>query len=353
MRLSLLFGQQVDDLDLLQAHAHLCGHGGFHRLWLGQSFKIETFAALAALAGRGTRIRCGTAVSLTTLRTPYDAAVQARSVAHLMGEPFSVGFGIGSPAFASALQGESQQRPGTHTAAYVGRVRDLLALKDGIAGDEPLRLYPFPAPQIEVGCGVLRAAMAQKAGGVADFMATWLAPLGHISETLSARAAVGAAAADRPPPRVVSVVPLALKRGERDPRKLAFYSCGMHIRAPHYAAALRQAGLQLTDDIARDLEAIVDSQLFVYGSVESVCNEFEAYFNAGVDEVVVNLTGVALRHGQEAALTDARTIAEAWFDRERLRQDPAMNGPKPPRNDLPTSKPPWFDAAQRMSVNDR
>lgn len=71
-----------------------------------------------------------------------------------------------------------------------------------------------------------------------------------------------------------------------------------------------------TGDFAHDIQEVVDSGLYLYGSVESICDTFQEYLKSGVDEVVINLSGVAFMHGREAALTDARAIAEAWQARQ-------------------------------------
>ena len=326
MTVSLLCGQQIDDIDVLEAYAQLCGPDeGFDRLWLGQSLTIETFSALSALAGRGVRVRCGTAVSIAPLRTPYDAALQARSVAALMGEPLSVAFGIGTPQFAAMLHGGPLEKPGSYSADYVRTVRNVLA-PPGAGPDDPgVRLYPLQAPRVEVGAGVLRPRMARRAGGVAEFIVTWLAPLPHIVDTLAAEAAAGAAAAGRArPPRVVSIVQAAVARPERHPYKLAYYSCGGHLRAEHYVASLRSAGMALDGDVAHDVQEVVDSGLYVYGEVDSIVARLEEYHESGVDEVVLNLSGVAFMHGRHAALADAQAIAEAWSERQLSDRAPEL-----------------------------
>lgn len=320
MTVSLLCAQQIDDMDVLQEYAELCGPDGFDRLWLGQSLMIESFAALSALAGRGVRVRSGTAVSVAPLRTPYDAALQARSAAALMGEPLSVAFGIGTPQFATMLRGAKLEQPGSYTAEYMTTVRNALSTDDpGSTGSTGGRLYPFRTPRVEVGCGVLRPRMARLAGGAAEFIVTWLAPLPYVIDCLAVEAAAGAAARGRPGPRVVSIVQLAVAHPERHPYKLAYYSCGAHIQAAHYVASLRAAGMALTGDVAHDVQEVVHSGLYVYGSVDSICDTLEEYHHSGVDEVVLNLNGVALMHGGQAALTDARQVAEAWGERQRKR----------------------------------
>jgi len=57
MTVSIMCGQQIDDLDTLERYAELCEPAdAYDRLWVGQSLLLETFSALAALGGRGLRI---------------------------------------------------------------------------------------------------------------------------------------------------------------------------------------------------------------------------------------------------------------------------------------------------------
>ncbi len=314
MTVSLICAQQLDELRTLERYAELCGPDGYDRLWFGQSLMLETFSALAALAGSGHRVRCGTAVNVAGLRTPYDAALQARSVASLMGEPLSVSFGLGTPDFAAMLNGGPLKRPGTFSAEYVRAVSTLLNTEEGAA-----RLVPMQAPPIEVGSGVLRPGLARKAGAVADFLSTWLAPLPYITDTIMPAAAEGASGAGRPrAPRIVSIAAAAVARPERNPYKLVFATCGPHLRAAHYQAALRTAGLDVSGDVIRDVQEVAHRGLFIYGSVDTICETALDYQAAGVDEVVLNFSGTAMLHGLDAALEDARAVAAALAGQKEL-----------------------------------
>ena len=68
-------------------YARLVSDGLGARLWLGQTTHAEPHQVLAYLAGAGLRVPSGTAVTLTPLRHPYEAALQARGVALLSGRP--------------------------------------------------------------------------------------------------------------------------------------------------------------------------------------------------------------------------------------------------------------------------
>ena len=99
---------------------------GARRLWLCQSFKAETHQVMAYLAGMGHNVPLGTSVTLLPLRHPYEAALQARSLALLTGEPVVAGYGIGNPGFVAGLTGSPYASPRTAVHDYLTSVRALL-----------------------------------------------------------------------------------------------------------------------------------------------------------------------------------------------------------------------------------
>lgn len=307
-RVSVMFGQQIRDVEPLVEFARVCQTRDA-RLWLGQSFMIESHAALSAVAGRGVSVETGIGVALAPLRTAADAFTQASSVASLMGRPISVGYGMGSADFASRLLGrEFTKAPAAYMGSYVQQVQTLKQASENAPDAEG---WLPEAKSVEVGCGVLRPRMAREAGRVADFAVTWLTPPDYLASTLATGLETGAAKADRKPPRLVSVVQCALAGADRQPARLAMISCGQHIRTPHYADMLRQAGVEITGDLRSDLRSVVGSGVFAYGSASEIAEVVNSYWQIGVDEVVVNVGSVALEHGPTAALHDVEQILDA------------------------------------------
>ncbi len=307
-RVSVLFGQQVNQLEPVVEYARVCEARGM-RLWLGQSLMIETHAALAAVAGRGISIETGLSVAVAPLRSPVDAFTQARSVAKLMGRPIAAGYGMGSAKVAGQLLGREFTAPAQYMASYVEQIK---ALKQDPSNFNPDDDGPATGEHaIEVGCGVLRPRMTREAGRVADFVVSWLTPRDYLASTLLDALDTGAAAAGRARPRVVSIVQCALAGADRNPVRLASMGCGQHIRLPHYANMLQKAGIDITGSPASDLRAALRTGLFAYGSAHEIAAIVNSYFRVGVDEVVLNVGSVGLEHGNAAALNDVEEILEA------------------------------------------
>ncbi|MGL4743515.1 MAG: LLM class flavin-dependent oxidoreductase [Dermatophilaceae bacterium] len=298
-RVSVLFGQQVDDLDPLVRHGRLCAARGV-RLWLGQSMTVESHLALATLAGAGIRVDVGLGVAVAPLTTPALAWAQAASLARLTGRSVAAGYGIGSRAVAEAVLGAPLEAPARWMRRFVTELDAMRLADEGAV-----------AARIELGCGVLRPAMAREAARVADFVVTWLTPHAYLVGTVLPALADGAAVAGRPAPRLVSIVPCAVRRPGRDPVRLAAVAVGQHLRAPHYAAMLRRAGVDLNGDLGPDLRATLSTGVFVYGSAEEVAASVHAQLAAGADEVVLNVGAIGLAHGPEAAVADLDAVLDA------------------------------------------
>jgi len=310
MTVSVMHGAQLSDLGPVADVATLA-EARDRRLWLGQSFMIDSHDALSALAGRGIRPATGLAVAVAPLRTPFDAALRARSVAALTGRSMSVAYGIGTMSAAQSLLGHPLERPGSYIRDYVGDVRRLLADPADVTERIPMPLYPLDTPRVEVGCGVLRTRMARLAGQVADFAVTWLVPREHLASSILPAMERGAAETGRPRPRLVSVLQCAVARPDRVPPRLAAIACGSHLQQPHYRAMLAEAGLSLEGHPARDLRAALQAGLFAYGDPDAIAEVVDEHLRAGVDEVVLNTGAVGIEHGAAAAVADLADVLDA------------------------------------------
>ena|SRR5690625_316050 len=300
MRTSLLFPLQPRSGAEIQPYADVVKRRDAQRLWMGTSLYAETQHSLAFLAGAGYRVPVGTSVQLTPLRHPFEAAVEARSLALLTGRSVVAGFGASAPSFVSYLRGAPYERPASAVRDYIAEVRALLDGRDGA-------LPPVDHPRVELGAGVLRPGMARAAAGVADVAVTWMTPPHYVRETIAPALAEGAGAS--PPPRVATVVHAALERPGRDPADLAYNAAVGHLSQPHYADMLNRSGLEVsTGDPRSGARQLVDAGVFLYGTARRVAEGLRAYADAGVDEAVLNTGGVGLTEGAGAGAEDAAEI---------------------------------------------
>ena len=293
------------------------------RMWQGQGLTVEGHHMFAAVAAAGYQMPVGLGVSLMPMRHPFLAAVEARSVALLTGQPVVAGFGPGGRSLQRALLGRPYASPLAASREYLTIVRRLLTgLPVDHAGEYFTmhgQLPTVPARQVQLGLGVLRRGMAELAGEVADVAVTWLTPPHYVRDVLRPAVDAAAARAGRPGAcRVTVMAPVALARPHRDPVGLVLASNAGHLRAPHYQAMLRAAGIPATGtDLATDAKEVLRGSAFGYGDLDEIDALAAEYAAAGVDELCLNLVGVASAHGPQAALDDLTTMLN------RLRGVPA------------------------------
>jgi alkanesulfonate monooxygenase SsuD/methylene tetrahydromethanopterin reductase-like flavin-dependent oxidoreductase (luciferase family) len=284
-----------------------------HRLWQGQAIQLEPFQGFASVAGAGFRVPTGLGVTLMALRHPYEAINAARTLAMVTGESVVAGFGPGALSFQVGLLGAPYR-------SQLGAVREYLTIARGLLNGGFVdftgeyfscraQLPPTMTPPVELGLGVLRPGMAQLAGEIADSAITWLTPAVYLEETVRPALRRGADRAERPVPKLSAIVPVALERPDRDVSDFVLASNSMHMQAPHYLDMLKKAGI---DIVGMEREAagreMAERGAFVYGDLNSIFEQFDEYRKVGVDEIILNLTGVCNLYGVKAALNDLKTI---------------------------------------------
>lgn len=284
-----------------------------HRLWQGQGTASDPHQTFTVAAANGFRVPAGIGVTLMPFRHPFEAALQARTMAMTVGHPIVAGFGPG----AVDLQ---RRMLGAPYASQLGAVRDYVTivralLETGIVEHQgeffscDCMLPTVPGPPIEIGLGVLRPAMARLAGEVADVAITWLTPAKYLAEVVVPALRAGAEAAGRPMPKLVAMVPFALSGPDRTPAELALASNSGHMALPHYRDMLNRSGIDydFADPIGAG-NAVVDGRAFLFGEAKEVVAQLDEFREAGVDDIVLNATGVWSKFGSRVALSEIETI---------------------------------------------
>ncbi|MBZ4320395.1 LLM class flavin-dependent oxidoreductase [Streptomyces huiliensis] len=300
----------------LLPYAALTQWSDAHRLWQGQSLLNDPFHDFLHAAAAGFRVPTGTGVTLMPLRHPQQAAVQAQSLAVASGHPVVAGFGPGAMSFQKSMLGAPYGSQLGAVREYVAIMRALLEKGEadhaGTYFTCHSELPAVPRPPVEIGLGVLRPRMARLAGEIADVAITWLTPAPYVRDVVLPALRAGAEAAGRPVPRVVAIVPLALAKPDRDAVELAGVSNTGHTMLPHYADMLGRAGIETSrTDPRGNAEALVAGGAFLYGGERELVARLREYEEAGADEIVLNVTGVHMRYGQQASLGELETLLGA------------------------------------------
>ncbi|MFM2721001.1 LLM class flavin-dependent oxidoreductase [Microbacterium mcarthurae (nom. nud.)] len=295
--------------------ARLVDSGEGSRLWQGQATVTEPHQIFTELAGAGMRLSVGTGVTLMPLRHPFEAALQARSVAIATGRRMIAGFGPGAKSFQRSLRGSAYDSPLTAAAEYVQIVTALLRGGEVHTDGDYFSMHgALPSIQtagVDVGLGVLRPGMARVAGRHADAAITWLTPPDYLRDVVVPALDDGTQGRRRRP-HVVAMVPVGVRRAHHEVghgARLALAGSAAHLSLPHYRDMLRRAGIAVTGtDAAGDARRLVEGNAFLYGDAEEILTATRAYADAGVDEIVLNTTGVLTVDGPRAALADLREI---------------------------------------------
>ncbi|WP_211339567.1 LLM class flavin-dependent oxidoreductase [Nocardia mexicana] len=313
MKYSILMPFATPRAEQILPYAALTQWSRAHRLWQGQALTADPYQAFSFMAAGGFRMPVGVGVTLMPFRHPLEAALQARSAAVTMGHPIVAGFGPGGVNLQRSMLGTPYRSQLTAVREYLTIVRSLLDGETVRFGGEYFSCFAalpeFPAPPVEVGAGVLRPAMARLAGAVADVAITWLTPAAYLREVVVPEMQAGADESGRPRPRLVAMVPLALSGPHRDGVEMALASNTAHLSLPHYRDMLGRSGITVDrKDLRSGGRAIVDGGAFLYGTAKELAAMLADFGDAGVDELVLNVTGVAARFGTQTALEDLDTI---------------------------------------------
>jgi 5,10-methylenetetrahydromethanopterin reductase len=280
------------------------------RLWFGQQSSVSVLGGVGYAAGRGHRHPLGTAVTLMPTTTPFDAALDLRSLAQLSDHRVSACFSPGYPAVQTALAGRRWASPLTATREFLTAVRGLLAGGSvDVRGEYVSCTFTSPAPdvsdRVDLGLGVLRPGLARLAGELADCAVTWLASPDHLSTTLVPALQAGADDAGRARPRVVATLHAAPGVAEADAPAVVRRAIGPHLSAPHYRDMLRRDGFDIDGPVTHDhLVGALDRGLVTVGDISDILDRAADLTAAGADEVAV-----VLHHADGATRGD---IADTW-----------------------------------------
>jgi len=312
---SVLIPMVPDRVEKVTAFAALVKFSGAKALWQGQSLKIDAGETFSGLAGVGLSTPVGIGVSLMPFRHPYYLALEARSIAAAVGNSVLAGIGPGSPELQASIRGAPYESPLRATREYLAVVKGLLSGRHVTAkGKYFMCDAALPAMQtlpVTVGLGVLRPGMAGLAGEDADAAITWLAPASYLSEVIVPAMSDGAKKTGRSIPKLVVIVPVALVTGQRKPVEYVLAGSAPHLQGSHYLDMLRRAGADVKEGrLVDNAEQAIRVGAFLVGDLDEIQTGLSDYKAAGVDEVVLNLTGTYNISGSQVALEDAKTIVD-------------------------------------------
>lgn len=276
----------------------MAADAGVGAIWISQFFDVDALS-IAALIGRAVPdVPIGTAVVPIYPRHPLVVAAQALTAQAASHGRFQLGLGLGTPPLVEQAYGTQVVRPIRHAREYLTALRRVLATGDvDLRGETLTAVAPMPvvAPGAEVPPPILFASVGQQslrlAGELADGTFPYLASPATLAESIVPTISAAAAAAGRPAPRIVMVVPAVVTSDvdgvrERAAARMAFYD-----DVPAARVSMQREGAAHAHELA------------VIGDEETVAAAIARYFEAGATEVSIAYSNVGTPDEQ------ARTIA--------------------------------------------
>jgi F420-dependent oxidoreductase-like protein len=298
MRIGLMIGSdkdrsRADRLGGLITDAKTAEDDGFATFWVPQiPGYLDAMTALALVGQATERIELGTAVVPIQTRHPIAMAQQALTTQAACGGRFALGVGPSHHWIISDQLGLSYDRPAHLVRSYLEVLNAAFAGPGAVDVDNDNFSVHSPmdvtdAATIPTLLAALGPTMLRIAGEHAGGTILWMADERAIGDYVAPRINKAANDAERPPPRIVAGVPVALcATSEVDAaRGYASEILGHAEFSPNYVRLLEHG----------DAEDVGDTM--AAGDESTVLTRLRGYRDAGVTDLAIRIVGL----GGEAA----------------------------------------------------
>ena len=279
---SAINGGTIDDI---VNEARAAKEWGLHTFWSSQIFGHDALTALAIVGREVPGIELGTAVIPTYPRHPWVMAQQALSTQAVInsrgGSPLVLGIGLSHKIVVESMWGLSYAKPVRHLREYLSVLMPLLEGKPvGFQGEEyrvqgGLAANGSSRPTVVV--AALGPQMLRLTGAMADGTSTWCVGPKTLEELTIPTLRQAAADAQRPEPRVVCALPIAVTDDVDRARKVAAQVFAVYDTLPSYKTMMDREGVDGPGGIA-----IVGTEAEVRDQVRHLQSIGVTDFNAGI-----------------------------------------------------------------------
>jgi len=273
-------------VDELVRQAREAADAGASSVWFTQLFDHDAIM-VAALAGRAVpAITVGTGVVPLYPRHPLVLASQAQTAQAAAGGRFVLGVGLGVRSLLESAYGLEYPSPADY-------LRDCLTvLRQALGGEQVdyegllVGAHPQLPTYVAGGGGVplVVAAMGPRtlrvAGELADGTMPFLAGPRTLATDIVPAITRSAAAAGRPAPRVIAVVPAVVTDDAERVRDLAAVRLSCYRAIPSYQRVMAAEGVSHPVELA------------LVGDEDTVAAGIRRYFEAGATDVVITQAGL-------------------------------------------------------------
>ncbi len=238
---------------------------GFGAAWsVHFSRGVDALDVLAVAGARTSRIDLGVGIVPTYPRHPLALAQQAATTQAFCGGRLTLGVGVSHRPVIEDLHGLPYARPAAHMRDYLSVLVPLLREGSVRHKGEFYQVdggfvVPGTSP-VPVLVGALSPLMVEVAGELADGVVTWLAGPRSLGEHIVPR--LQAAARERPAPRVVAALPVAVCTDAALGRDAADKTFKRYAGLANYRRLLEREGAPSPGSLAvTGTEAEIEAQL--------------------------------------------------------------------------------------------
>jgi F420-dependent oxidoreductase-like protein len=266
---------------------------GFGSVWISNIFGLDALTALA-VAGRDVPgIELGTAVVPTYPRHPAALAQQALTAAAATGGRLTLGIGLSHKIVIEDMYGYDYGQPLRHMREYLAVLLPLLDRRPvSFTGTTVRANVGLSVPgegRVPVLLAALGTQMLTLAGQQAEGTVLWMTGPATVRDHVAPTLAAAAAAAGRPSPRVVCILPVCVTGDPAAARERASKIFSIYGELPSYRAMLDREGATGPGDVA------------IVGDEDAVAAQIRGLAEAGVTDFVAG----EYARGDEAARTRA------------------------------------------------
>jgi F420-dependent oxidoreductase-like protein len=242
-------------------------------------FGLEALTSLAVAGREVPGIELGTAVVPTYPRHPAVLAQQALTTDLALGGRLTLGIGLSHQIVIQDMYGYSFDAPARHMREYLAVLLPLLAgdpaAFDGATVHAHIGLStPRSARKIPLLLAALAPRMLRLAGESADGTVLWMTGPATVRDYIVPSITKAAAAAGRPSPRVVCMLPVCVTDDPARARADADKAMAIYGQLPSYRAMLDKEGAAGPGDVA------------IVGDEDAVAAQIRALADCGVTDFV-------------------------------------------------------------------
>jgi 5,10-methylenetetrahydromethanopterin reductase len=252
---------------------------GFASFWLSNIFGLEALTSLAVAGSQVPGIELGTAVVPTYPRHPAVLAQQALTTALAVGPGrLALGIGLSHKIVIEDMYGYSFEKPARHMREYLSVLLPLLGgAPVSVDGDTVRAHIGLSVPRtgrVPVLLAAMAPRMLQLCGEQTNGTVLWMTGPATVRDYVVPAISAAAAAAGRPSPRIVCMLPVCVTSDPDAARAGADKELAIYGQLPSYRAMLDREGAAGPGDVA------------IAGDEDAVAAQIMALADAGVTDFV-------------------------------------------------------------------